>query len=252
VTGSVIHPTAVVSDTAVLGGDCVVGPFAVIDAGVQLGRGVEISSHAVLRTGVTIGDRVKVGSHSVIGGDPQDLSFDGSPSEVVVGAGTVIHEAVTIHRATGRTPTVIGPGCLIMGQVHVAHDCDVAAAVVVAQGAKLAGHVRLGERSVVGGMAGIHQWVRVGQHAMVGAMAKVVRDVLPFTVADGNPARHLQINAARLRRRGFPQQEIRALRAALHSVRTGGEVDRHDAGRAVSAFADFVDGPSRRGVSAFA
>lgn len=250
-TGSIVHPTAVVSDAAILAGDCVVGPFAVIDAGVRLGRGVAVSSHAVLLTGVTIGDRARVGSHSVIGGDPQDLSFDGSPSEVVVGADTVIHEAVTIHRATGRTPTVIGPGCLIMGQVHVAHDCDVAAEVVVAQGAKLAGHVRLGERSIVGGLAGIHQWVRVGQHAMVGAMAKVVRDVLPYTVADGNPARHLQINAARLRQRGFPPQEIRALRAALLSVRTGAQVDRHDTSRAVSDFADFVDAPSRRGLSTF-
>jgi UDP-N-acetylglucosamine acyltransferase len=242
---------AVVSDGAMLGDGCIVGPFAVIDADVQVGRGAEISSHVVLHAGARIGDRVKVGSHSVIGGVPQDLSFDGSPTEVLIGADTAIHEGVTIHRATGRTPTVIGPGCLIMGQVHVAHDCNLDARVVVAQGAKLAGHVRLGEQSVVGGMAGIHQWVRVGQHAMVGAMSKVVRDVLPFTVADGIPARHLQINAARLRRRGFSPGEIKALRAALLSVRTGAGLDPHDKCSAIAAFADFLGRPSRRGMSAF-
>lgn len=251
-TRAFVHPTAVVSRGASLADGCTVGPFAVIDDGVRLGTGVEISSHAVLRSGVKLGDRVRVGSHSVIGGVPQDLSFDGSPTEVVVGAGTAIHEGVTIHRATGPTPTMIGPDCLIMGQVHIAHDCDVGARAVVAQGAKLAGHVRLGEWSVVGGMAGIHQWVRIGQHAMVGAMAKVVRDVLPFTVADGNPALHQQVNAARLRRRGFPVEDIKELRAALSGIRNRAEVNRHDARWPVSAFVEFVGAPSRRGLSAFA
>ena len=243
-----VHATAVVADSAQLGAGCVVGPFTVIEDGVRVGAGSRIASHVVLHTGTRLGDRVRVGPHTVLGGDPQALDFDGAPTGLVVGDDTVIHEAVTVHRATGPDPTSIGPGCLIMGQVHIAHDCVVAASAVVAQGTMLAGHVRLGEWSVIGGMTGLHQWVRVGPHAFVGGMAKVLHDVLPFTVADGFPARHRQINAARLRRRGFPPAEIRALRAALVSLRAGGAIDRGDFG-SVSAFADFADGPSRRGLS---
>jgi UDP-N-acetylglucosamine acyltransferase len=257
-----VHATAVVADSAELGAGCVVGPFTVIEDGVRVGAGSRIASHVVLHTGTRLGDRVRVGPHTVLGGDPQSLGFDGAPTGLVVGDDTVIHEAVTVHRATGPDPTSIGPGCLIMGQVHIAHDCVVAASAVVAQGTMLAGHVRLGEWSVVGGMTGLHQWVRVGPHAFVGGMAKVLHDVLPFTVADGFPARHRQINAARLRRRGFPPAEIRALRAALASLRAGGTIDRDGpdvvrtgeqskgtAWPSVATFADFVDGPSRRGLS---
>jgi len=247
---TVVHPTAVVAGNAEIAAGCVIGPFTVIEDGVRVGTGARIASHVVLHTGTWLGDRVRVGPHTVLGGDPQALDFDGAPTELLVGDDTVIHEAVTVHRATGPVPTSIGPGCLVMGQVHIAHDCAVGASAVVSQGAKLAGHVRLGEWSVIGGMTGLHQWVRVGPHAFVGGMAKVLRDVLPFTVADGLPARHLQINAARLRRRGFPPAEIRALRAALASLRAGVAVER-DGLDSVSAFADFVDGPSRRGLSPF-
>ena len=243
------HPTAVISESAVLGEGCVIGPFTVIEDGVRVGAGARIASHVVLHTGTTLGDRVRVGPHSVLGGDPQALSFDGGPTELVIGEDTVIHEAVTVHRATGPEPTTVGPGCLIMGQVHLAHDCRIGASAVVAQGAKLAGHVRLGEWAVIGGMTGIHQWVRVGPHAMVGGMSGVHRDVLPYTVADGSPARHRQINAARLRLRGFGPDEIRALRTALADVRAGRPIADPGTGGPVSVFAGFVAARSRRGLS---
>jgi UDP-N-acetylglucosamine acyltransferase len=227
-----VHPTAVVSQAAEIADDVVIGPYAVVHAYVRLAGGVRVDAHAV------------------IGGDPQDLSFSGGVTWLEVGAGTVVREAAIVHRATTPdVPTRIGARCLIMGQVHISHDSQIGDDVVVSQRATLAGHVAVGSGAVIGGMAGVHQHVRIGRRAMVGAMAKVTRDVLPFCAVDGNPATHRALNIVGLRRAGFSVEECRVLRQVFNRLRSGQPLD--DRAGLPGAVAEFLDLPSRRGISAF-
>jgi UDP-N-acetylglucosamine acyltransferase len=229
---SQIHPTAVVSGDAVVADDVVIGPYAVVHPYVRLASGVRVDAHAVL------------------GGDPQDLSFTGGATWLEVGRGTVIREGAIVHRATGPdTPTRVGASCLIMGQVHISHDVRIGDGVVVAQRTALAGHVTVESDAVIGGMTAVHQHVRIGRLAMVGAMAKVTRDVLPFCAVDGNPATHRALNVVGLRRAGFSVADCRVLRQAYNRLRSGLPLD--DRMGLVGQLAEFLELPSRRGISTF-
>jgi UDP-N-acetylglucosamine acyltransferase len=212
----VIHPTAVVAPRATLGTNVTIGPYAIIGPEVTLGDEVEIAPHAVLEGRVELGPRVRVGSGAVIGGEPQDLKFKrGTPSGVRVGAGTVIREYATVHRAThAETWTEIGADCLIMGSAHVAHDCRVGDHVVMINFAGLTGHCEVGDRATIGGLTGIAPFTRIGTFAYIGGLAKVTRDCPPFMIADGHPATVRGVNVIGLRRAGVGPAERRALRDA--------------------------------------
>jgi UDP-N-acetylglucosamine acyltransferase len=221
-----------VSGDAVIADDVVIGPYAVVHPYVRLASGVRVDAHAV------------------IGGDPQDLSFAGGVTWLEVGRGTVIREAAIVHRATRPdVPTRIGASCLIMGQVHISHDSQVGDRVVVVQRAALAGHVTVESDVVIGAMTGVHQHVRIGRWAMVGGCAKVTRDVLPFCAVDGNPATHRALNVVGLRRAGVSVEDCRVLRRAYNRLRDGASLD--DSVGLVGQLAEFLDTPSRRGISAF-
>jgi UDP-N-acetylglucosamine acyltransferase len=229
---SLIHPTAVVSDGAVIAEDVEIGPYAVIRPFVRLAQGVRVDAHAVL------------------GGEPQDLSFAGGVTWLEVGRGTVIREAAIVHRATSPgVPTRIGASCLIMGQVHISHDAQIGDRVVVAQQSALAGHVSVEPDAVIGGMTAVHQHVRIGRRAMVGAYAKVTHDVLPFFAVDGNPATHRALNVVGLRRAGVSVEECRVLRRAYNRLRSG--LTLEDRTGLAGAIGEFLDVSSRRGISAF-
>lgn len=230
--GTRIHPTALVSDEAMLADNVEVGPYAIVHAGVRLARGVRIDAYAV------------------IGGDPQDLAFEGGATGLEIGPDTVVREGAILHRATtADSPTRIGARCLIMGQTHIGHDCQVGDHVTIAQQAGLAGHVVVEEHAVIGGMAGVHQHVRIGRHAMVGGMAKVTRDVLPFFAVDGHPATHRSLNAVGLRRAGIPPAEYRALREAFQQLRNGGEPNEETG--MVGHLVKFLGAHSKRGITPF-
>jgi UDP-N-acetylglucosamine acyltransferase len=245
-----VHPTAIISGEADLGAGVRVGPYAVIEGPVVVGPGVHVRAHAVIYGPTRLGAGVEVWPMAVVGGDPQDLGYDGGPTELEIGARTVIREGATVERATNTTaPTAVGADCLIMAQAHVAHDCRVGDGVVIAQGAALGGHVHVGDGVVIGGLAGIHQHVRIGAFAMVGGMAKLTQDALPFSLVDGRPARHRRINTRGLRRAGMTDEADAAARAALWAVRDGiPVVDGNDAAKAISAFAGET---SRRGLAPF-
>ena len=174
-----VHPTAIVDPDAELAGEVAVGPYAVIEGAVRIGPGSRIAAHAVVRSHSILGENVSVDSFAVIGGPPQDLSFDlSTESYVRIGDGTVIREGVTVHRSTRPGGvTVIGGKCLLMANAHVAHDCQLGDEVVLANNAMLAGHVHVGDASFLGGGCGIHQFVRIGRLAMVAGNASVTCDV---------------------------------------------------------------------------
>ncbi len=228
---ALIHPTAVVAAEAELADDVVIGPYAVVHAGVRLASGVQIDAHAV------------------IGGAPQDLTFPGGTTYVEIGPRTVVREGAIIHRATSaETPTRIGARCLIMGQTHIGHDCQLGDGVVIAQQTALGGHVSVDDDAVVGGMTAVHQYVRIGTRSMVGAMAKVNRDVLPFSAVDGNPATHRALNIVGLRRTGTT--DFRALRAAFGRLRAHEELE--DGTGLVEELRVFLAAESVRGIASFA
>ncbi len=201
-----IHPTAVIHPGAELHPTVQVGPFAVIGECVKVGPETVIGAHVVLEGPTEIGARNQIFPGAAIGLEPQDLKYDGSKSQVKVGDGNRIRENVTINRATyAGEATIIGNGNLLMAYVHVAHDCVIEDQVVIANGVALGGHVHVESRATIGGMTGIHQFVHIGRLAMLGAMSRIDRDVPPYMLVEGSPARVRSLNRVGIKRAGITE-----------------------------------------------
>ena len=219
-----IHPTAVVAPTVKLGTNVSIGPYALVGGEATVGDDVEIAGHAVVEGRVVLGPRVRIGHGAIVGAAPQDLKFDPTtPSGVRVGAGTVIREYVTIHRATARDGwTEIGDDCLLMAMCHVAHDCRLGDGVIAINYAGITGHCEIGDRATIGGLVGMVPFTRIGSFAYIGGCSKINRDVPPFMLADGNLATVRGVNVVGLRRAGVRPGERRVLREAHRLLyRTG-------------------------------
>jgi len=194
-------------------------PTAIVEPGAQLGADCEIHAYAIIKRWAILGDRVVVHPFSVIGGDPQDLKFDGaSESWVRIGSGTRIREGVTVNRGThAGSFTQVGENCLLMADCHVAHDCTVGREVIIANAVLLAGHVTVGDHAILGGGCGFHQFSRVGESSMVGGGSRMTFDIPPFIlVAERDEIAGL--NLVGLKRRGFPREAIRELKEAYRTL----------------------------------
>jgi UDP-N-acetylglucosamine acyltransferase len=254
-----IHPTALVDPRARLGARARIGAYTVVGPGAVLGDDVDLGHHVVLEGAVELGDRVRLGHGVVVGGLPQDLKFqEGTPSGVRIGAGTVLREYVTVHRAT--TPegwTAIGRDCLIMGLAHVAHDCRLGDGVIVINYAGLTGHCEVGDRATVGGMVGMVPFTRIGTGAYVGGMAKLTADVPPYMLVEGQPATARAVNVIGLRRAGMVPAERRVLQDAYRLLYRSGLTPRRALERMreelpacppLRTLLDFVAGATRHGI----
>ena len=211
-----IHPTALVEPGAELDDGVSVGPYAIIGPEVRVGKCTSVGSHTILEGQAEIGAECRIGSHVVIGAPPQDVKYHGEPTRVIVGDRTVVREFTTIHRAStgGTGVTSVGPENFLMAYVHVAHDCQLAEGVIMANLASLAGYVEIGRYAVIGGMSGIHQFVRIGEYAFLGACSAVLQDIPPHVKAQGNLAKPFGLNVVGLRRHGFSPEAIHALKHA--------------------------------------
>jgi UDP-N-acetylglucosamine acyltransferase len=211
-----IDPRAVISPRAQLGEGVRVGPFAVIGPDVVIGARTTVGAHAVLEGPTRIGQDNQIFQFASIGAAPQDRKYQGEPTQLTIGDRNVFREFCTMHRGTaqGRGLTSIGSDCLFMANSHVAHDCDVGSNVVLANCATMGGHVQIGEWVQLGGLSAIHQHCKVGAHAFVAGGAILTRDLPPYVMIAGNPARPHSINAEGLKRRGFTPEQVRNLRAA--------------------------------------
>ena len=211
-----IHPTAVVDPQAVVAETAHIGPLCVVGPDVQLGEGVKLHSHVVVEGRTSIGDGTEIFPFASIGHPPQDLKYKGEPSRLVIGSNCRIREHVTMNPGTegGGMLTQVGDNCLFMASAHVAHDCMVGNNVIMANNATLAGHVEIGDFAIIGGLAAVQQFVRIGAHAMIGGMSGIVNDVIPYGMVAGAHASLSGLNLVGLRRRGFSQEEIKALRDA--------------------------------------
>lgn len=215
-----IHPSAIVHPKAEIAAEVEIGPFSVIGEHVKIGRGTRVGPHVVIDGWTEIGEACTIFPFASIGLVPQDLKFHGEASRVRIGSHTVIRESVTIHRGTegGGGETVIGDHNLLMAYAHVAHDCRVGNHVILANAATLAGHILVGDHAVVGGLTGVHQFVRIGTHSMIGGASAVPQDIPPFTSAAGNRAKLYGLNLVGLKRRGFSEERIGALKQAYRII----------------------------------
>lgn len=218
-----IDPTARVSEKAILEEGVEVGPYAIIGENVKIGAYTSVGPFAVLEGRVEIGPHCVIGPHAVIGAPPQDLSYQGEETAVIIGERTTIREFVTIHRATGEGKvTKIGRACFIMAYCHVAHNCSIGDGVVMANGAMLSGHVIVEDWATLSGLLGVHQFVRLGRLCMVGGLVKVTMDVPPYTLADGHPVRIYGLNRVGMKRRGFSAEKREAVKKIYTFLSRGG------------------------------
>ena len=198
-----IHPTAVVDPSARIGAGVEIGAFSVVGAEAVLGDGVRLHAHVVVEPYTTLGGGCEVYSGAVLGGVPQDRKFKGEKTFLVIGRNNIIREHVTIHRAAGAgSATSLGDDNLIMAYCHVGHNCAMGSGITMGNMAALSGHCEVEDRVVFGGIVGVHQFTRIGRLAMIGGYSKVVQDVPPFVMADGRPAKVVDLNVIGLRRMG--------------------------------------------------
>lgn len=210
-----IHPTAVIHPRAQVGADCEVGPFCSIGEHVVLGPRCRLHSHVVIDGHTTLGADNEVFPFACIGLKTQDLKWKGGVTRVEIGDRNVFREYATVHSATADGDrTRVGSDNHFLAYTHLAHDVQVGNHVVMSNVGTLAGHVVVEDHVIVGGLAAVHQFCRIGRHAMIGGCSKVVQDVAPFMMADGNPAETRFVNKVGLERAGFAAETIATLTKA--------------------------------------
>ena len=209
-----IHPTAIIDPGADLDEGVQIGPYAIIGPGVRIGAGTRIGPHAVLRGPTQIGRDNRIFQFASVGEDPQDKKYAGEETRLEIGDRNVIREFVTLHRGTVQDAGVtrIGSDNLFMAYVHVAHDCQIADNIIMSNATTLAGHVKVEEWAILGGVTIIHQFCRIGAHCFSGGGSVVTQDIPPFVLVNGHPARPRGINSEGLRRRQFPTPAISAIK----------------------------------------
>ena len=211
-----IHHTAIISSTAKLGTSVTVGPYAVIEDEVEIGSDCQIGAHSVIKSFTRLGARNRVFEHVVLGGEPQDVKFRNETSYLEIGDDNLIREFSTFHRANGGGQTTrVGSRNFFMVGMHVAHNCQIGDDNIFANEVALAGHIIVEDHVFVSNNVGAHQFVRMGRFAMIGGKSKIVQDVLPYFITDGNPPRVRGLNSVGLRRAGFSIEARAALKRAF-------------------------------------
>jgi len=217
---SKIHPTAVIEPGARIGASVEIGAFSVIGSEVALADGVHIHPHVVIAGKTEIGAGTQIFPFASLGQAPQDRKFRGEESRLVIGAGNVIREYVTMNPGTeqGGHVTRIGDNGLFLAGAHIAHDCVIGNNVLLVNNATLGGHCVVEDFASVGGLSAVHQFVRIGAYAFIGGMSGVENDVIPFGIALGNRANLAGLNIVGLKRHKFDREQIHGLRKAYRML----------------------------------
>lgn len=210
---TIIAHTAVVDPRAELDEDVRIGHHCVIGANVRIGRGTRLENSVTLTGHTTLGRDNRLFPGCVIGGEPQDLSYQGSPTQVIIGDSNVFRECVTVNRGTEKDEgiTSIGNQCYFMANSHVAHDCIIEDRVIMANTVMLGGHVRVQHDATLSGGVAVHHFASIGCYSFVSGLSRVLQDVPPFMLAEGFPARPRCVNVVALKRKNFTSQAIRSI-----------------------------------------
>ncbi len=215
-----VHPTAIIADSANLATGVKVGPYSIIGEEVSINSGTVIGPHVVINGHTTIGRNNQFFQFSSIGEVNQDKKYAGENTQTIIGDNNVFRECCTIHRGTVQDNgiTRIGNDNLVMCYTHIAHDCNIGDHTILANNSTLAGHVHVGDWAILGGFAMIHQFVHIGAHAFTAISSIVIKDIPPFVMVEGRPARPRTVNSEGLKRRGFAAENILAIRRAFKSI----------------------------------
>ncbi|WP_068547087.1 acyl-ACP--UDP-N-acetylglucosamine O-acyltransferase [Thalassotalea crassostreae] len=251
-----IHPQAIIEPSAKLGNNVTVGPWTYIGENVVIGDDCVIHSHAVIKGPTTIGSGNVIFQYASVGEDCQDKKYAGEPTRLEIGDNNIFREGCTIHRGTiqDESVTIIGSDNLFMAGAHVAHDCVIGSNGIFANNVSLAGHCHVGDWVIMGGMSGAHQFCHIGSHAFVGGGGIVLKDIPPYVMVAGHPAKPFGLNSEGLRRRGFDKDVIAQVKRAYREVyRKGLKVDEAaevlapvaETNSEVKAFVDFIVNSSR-------
>lgn len=208
-----IAPSALVDPRAELADDVVVGAYSVVGPHVTIAAGTRLENHVTITGHTRLGAHNHIYPNTVIGGEPQDLSYRGSPTRVEIGDHNVIREGVTINRATEKEDgvTAIGNHCYLMAASHVAHDCKLGDRIIIANSTLLGGHVHVHDDATISGGVGVHHFTTVGSYSFISGISRVLHDVPPYMLVEGIPTRPRCINIVALKRNDFPADVIRAL-----------------------------------------
>lgn len=215
-----IHPTAQIDPLAELATDVFVGAYSIIGAGVRVGTGTRIEAHVVIEGNTVIGERNHIYSFNSLGAAPQDKKYAQEPTRLIIGNDNVIREFCTFNRGTVQDGgiTRLGNRNWMMAYVHLAHDCVVGNDTIFANNAQIAGHVHVDDFAILGGFTAVHQFCRIGAHSMTAMGTILLQDLPPYVMAAGNPAAPHGINREGLRRRGFSDTAILAIRHAYKDL----------------------------------
>jgi UDP-N-acetylglucosamine acyltransferase len=213
-----IHPTALVAAGAQIDTSASVGPFSIIEAGANIGPGNQIDAHVRIYGAVRLGANNRVGQGTVLGGEPNDLGFTADKSRpLLIGDNNVFKECVNISRGTKTDEgSIIGNNNYFMNGFHAGHDCRFGDHNVFGPNSAIGGHVELGNRVFISGLVAVHQFVRIGDFVMAAGCSKIVKDVPPYVLIDGNPATLVGLNSVGLRRSGFDSATRTAIKAVYH------------------------------------
>jgi len=216
----VIHHTALVHSGAIVGRNVSIGPYSIVEDDVVLGDDTDVGPHVVIKSGTQIGSGNRVYQFASIGDAPQYAGYRNEDTRLSIGDRNVIREYVTLNRGSpaGTGVTRIGNDNFLMAYVHIAHDSVLGDGTIFANGASLAGHVSVGDFAILGGFTLVHQFCRIGEHSITGIGAVCLKDVPPYVVATGNAAEPYGINTKGLRRRGFSELSIVALKKAYRCL----------------------------------
>ncbi|HHH13907.1 MAG TPA: acyl-ACP--UDP-N-acetylglucosamine O-acyltransferase [Thiolapillus brandeum] len=219
-----IHPTAIIDQSARLGEGVRIGPFSIIGPGVEIGDGCEIGSHVVIARNTRMGCNNRIFQFASVGEDPQDKKYAGEETWLEIGDHNVIREYATLHRGTVQDGGVtrVGSHNLLMAYTHVAHDCVIGDHTILANAASLGGHVQVHDWAILGGFSLVHQFTRVGAHSFAAMGSAIGKDVPPYVMVGGQPAAPRGINHEGLKRRGFSDEEIGAIKRAYRRLYRSG------------------------------
>mgnify|MGYP001381346380 CR=1 FL=1 len=210
-----IDSTAKIGKEVELGEGIEIGPYSILQGKIKVGDYTKVGAFAIMEGRVKVGSYCNIGHHVVIGTPPQDLSYRGEETQVIIGDRTTLREFVTVHRATGEGKvTSIGDDCFIMAFCHIAHNCHLGNGITMANNSALTGHVEVEDFATLSGWVGVHQFVRLGKLVMIGGLSKVVMDIPPYTLADGHPARLFGLNVVGMKRRGIEKEK----REQIHQI----------------------------------
>ena len=214
-----VHSTAIVSPKAKLGKNIIIEPFAIIHDNVEIGDDCSVGPHAIIYDGARIGNNVIIHQSASISHQPQDKKYKNEETLCFIGDDTRIYEFATIHRGTtGTGKTTLGNNVLIMAYAHVAHDCVIGDNCILANAVQLGGFTQIDDWAIIGGSVPIHQFVKVGKHVMVGGGVKIGKDIPPFVLVAGEPAKYYGLNVVGLKRRGFTSDQIEKLKKIYNIV----------------------------------